>query len=173
MTALVTVGNTKQPFGRLLYAVTAALEVLPASVIVQSGHTPFSNPRCEVVPFLGMDRFAELVRTSSTLIMHAGAGSIIHALQAGHRPIVMPRRMSLGEHIDNHQIELAEVLAAYDRIWLVHDAASLRSALIQNSSGIGRKALGAQSKAAQALRDALDELGDAGRPHQCKVDRRG
>jgi UDP-N-acetylglucosamine transferase subunit ALG13 len=61
--------------------------------------------------------------------MHAGAGSLIHAIQAGKVPVVMPRRAEEGEHIDDHQMELAHVLEREGRIVVARTPAELRDAV--------------------------------------------
>ena len=111
MSTFVTVGNATQPFIRLLKAVTSLLNKLPQPVIIQYGHTPFSYDGCKAVQFMDMKEFSRVVESAELLIMHAGAGSVIHAVHAGKVPVVMPRSIKNGEHIDNHQQEFARALA--------------------------------------------------------------
>jgi UDP-N-acetylglucosamine transferase subunit ALG13 len=54
-----------------------------------------------------MDEFQEQVAKAQALIMHAGAGSIIHAVRSGKVPVVIPRQAAFGEHVDDHQVEFA------------------------------------------------------------------
>ena len=116
MSTFVSVGNAKQPFRRLLDAVAHLVPHLPQPVIVQHGHTPFASAACRVTAFMGMEEFARHIETAELLILHAGAGSVIHAIEAGKRPIVMPRRADLGEHVNNHQIEFSRVLAEAGKV---------------------------------------------------------
>ena len=124
----MTVGNARQPFGRLLRAVAAVVDELPQPVFVQSGTTAFEDDRCEIVPFLTMREFERRIAESSLTIMHAGAGSVIHAVQAGKVPVVMPRLASEGEHVDSHQAEFARELARVGRIVMIDQAAALPAA---------------------------------------------
>jgi UDP-N-acetylglucosamine transferase subunit ALG13 len=64
--------------------------------------------------------------SSELVIVHAGAGSIIQAMQAGKVPVVMPRRASLGEHVDDHQLELVRELAQRGKVVLATDCKSLK-----------------------------------------------
>jgi len=114
------------PFTRLLQAVCDNAAVLPRPIVVQHGHTPFDDPACEAVPFLKMEDFQHRVAEATLVILHGGAGSIITALQAGKRPLVMARRSGLGEHVDDHQQELVRELGAAGRIVVVEDADALR-----------------------------------------------
>jgi UDP-N-acetylglucosamine transferase subunit ALG13 len=55
-------------------------------------------------------RFEEVVNTmikADSVVCHAGVGTIMTALQAGHTPTVIPRQARYGEHVDNHQLDIA------------------------------------------------------------------
>jgi UDP-N-acetylglucosamine transferase subunit ALG13 len=129
LSTFVSVGNLKKPFVRMLQAVSDNAAILPGPVIVQHGHSPFHDPNCTAVPFLKMEEFQQRVAGAELVILHGGAGSIITALQAGKRPIVMARSANLGEHVDEHQQELVRELSAAGRIIVAVDAASLREAV--------------------------------------------
>jgi UDP-N-acetylglucosamine transferase subunit ALG13 len=129
LSTFVSVGNLKKPFMRLLQAVSDNVGILPRPIIVQHGHSPFDDRSCAAVPFLKMEEFQQRVANATVVILHGGAGSIITALQAGKKPIVMARRASLDEHVDEHQQELVRELSAAGRILVAEDAASLREAL--------------------------------------------
>jgi len=42
--------------------------------------------------FVGMEQFIEMLRGAQLLILHAGVGAVLQAIEAGHVPVVMPRR---------------------------------------------------------------------------------
>ena len=138
MSTFVSVGNPTQPFRRLLDAVTIIASELPQPVFVQSGSTPFHADGCESEPFLAMGEFENRVARSELLIMHAGAGSVIHAIRAGKVPVVMPRRAPHGEHVDDHQVEFARELARAGRIVVAEEPVDLlrvvREALVRQAS---------------------------------------
>jgi UDP-N-acetylglucosamine transferase subunit ALG13 len=129
MSTFVTVGNAKQPFRRLLDAVAVHAALLPRPVIVQHGHNPFAAENCQAVAFLGMEEFTEQIRRAEIVIMHAGAGSVIHAIEAGKRPIVVPRRVRYGEHVNDHQVELARALSEIDKVIVVEEPDELPGAV--------------------------------------------
>jgi UDP-N-acetylglucosamine transferase subunit ALG13 len=103
----VTVGTHHQPFERLL----GALGALPADeLVVQYG--PGEPPAAQhAEAFMPFDAMLECFREADTVITHAGVGSIICASREGHAPLVVPRRHELGEHVDDHQVELTRALA--------------------------------------------------------------
>ena len=129
MSTFVSVGNTTQPFRRLLDGVTAIARELPQPVFVQSGSTLFHAESCESAPFLNMTEFQSRVGRSKLLIMHAGAGSLITAVRAGKVPVVMPRRARYGEHVDDHQVEFARELDRTGRIVVADEPPDLLSAV--------------------------------------------
>jgi UDP-N-acetylglucosamine transferase subunit ALG13 len=125
------VGNATQPFTRLLEAVCELAAQLPQPIFVQFGAAKsFVCPDCTGVAFLEMGAFAEHVRAADLLILHAGAGSVLHALRAGKTPVVMPRRTSLGELVDDHQFEFSRELEKTGKVLVAHDAATLSQAAV-------------------------------------------
>jgi len=111
LSTFVAVGNATQSFPRLLDGVARIASQLPQPVFVQYGaYYGFFCPACDAAAFISMDEFDRRVTEASLLIMHAGAGSIIHAMRSGKVPVVMPRKAALGEHVDDHQAELAHEL---------------------------------------------------------------
>lgn len=109
--AVLTLGTYRgYQFPRL---VEKLIEILPADceVLWQTGETDTSS--------LGVDgRFAipegELVaamREADVVVAHAGVGAALASLEAGKCPVLVPRRLSLGEHVDDHQTQIAEELS--------------------------------------------------------------
>jgi len=128
MSTFVTVGNATQPFPRLLHAVVANADRLPQPVTVQYGNNDFSCEKCQSVAFMDMEQFTLQLTEATLVVTHAGAGSIIHAIQAGKVPVVVPRRTEYGEIIDNHQIEFAQSLATEGRVIITQDVTRLEFA---------------------------------------------
>ena len=129
LSTFVTVGNATQPFDRLLRTVAELSAKFPQPVIVQRGPSTISHRGWEVREFLRMDEFESLIEHSALLIMHAGAGSVIHAVRAGRLPIVMPRRAKYGEHVDDHQVEFATALSSTGHVLLAQDSSELSGSI--------------------------------------------
>jgi UDP-N-acetylglucosamine transferase subunit ALG13 len=109
----VTVGSHDVPFDRLLQAVedAAATGVLPAPVTVQTGVGSAPSPYVAATDFLSPQEFGRAVERAHVVVTHGGAGAIATVLRAGKKPLVMARRHDRGEHVDDHQLELAGKLA--------------------------------------------------------------
>jgi UDP-N-acetylglucosamine--N-acetylmuramyl-(pentapeptide) pyrophosphoryl-undecaprenol N-acetylglucosamine transferase len=108
---LVTVGsNETYGFERLIRRL---LTILPgtAEVIWQSG--------CSDVPELGdagklalpSQEMVAATEWADVVVSHAGVGSATTALEHGKLPVLVPRRLAHNEHIDDHQIQVAQELA--------------------------------------------------------------
>lgn len=124
----VSVGNAHQAFTRLISVVFTARDSLPQPIIVQHGDTPCDSHALNPVAFLSPAEYEKQILDADIVIMHAGAGSILHAIQAGKVPIVMARLKRYGEIVDDHQLEFSGALAAEGRVVLIHDGAELEQA---------------------------------------------
>jgi len=55
--------------------------------------------------------FSQMVDWADVVVTHSGVGSILNVLDRGKYPIVVPRLSKFGEHVDDHQIEIAAVIS--------------------------------------------------------------
>lgn len=124
----VTVG-TQLPFDRLISAVDewAGLRQI-SGVIAQIGPTSLAPKHVTVKPFVAAEEFQKFVSEASLIVAHAGMGSIITAMELGKPIVVMPRRASLGEHRNEHQLATAAHLKSRG-IHVAEDRESLWSML--------------------------------------------
>ncbi|HYB25773.1 MAG TPA: glycosyltransferase [Solirubrobacteraceae bacterium] len=74
-----------------------------------------------MTPFLGSGELEEALDSATAVVCHGGAGIISSALAAGRRPIVVPRRAALGEHVDDHQYQLTRKLAEWDLVVAIEE----------------------------------------------------
>jgi len=131
----VTVGNAHNPFPRLVEAADRVAARLDEQVIVQSGHTPYQARHATQIPFLGLEEYEGLIARARIVVGHAGSGSVISAFRSGKPLILMPRRTCYGEHVNDHQLDLAGMLAADERVRVVHSAEELWAAIASPPRG--------------------------------------
>jgi hypothetical protein len=81
------------------------------------------------VEYLPFEEVVEYIRKARTVVMHAGVGSVMISLANGKRPIVMARLREFGEHVDDHQLELARRMDASGLATLVEDSDALAEAI--------------------------------------------
>jgi UDP-N-acetylglucosamine transferase subunit ALG13 len=113
-----TVGTHHQPFTRLLDALEG-LELGNLVVQYGPGRPPANATRA--ADYLSFDEMLACFREADAVITHAGVGSIICATREGHTPLVVPRRHDLGEHVDDHQLELTRALESRGSVVAVWD----------------------------------------------------
>lgn len=106
----VTVGTQKFQFNRLLAAVDLLVEkrLIREPVIAQTGCSTYRPRNFEAVDFMGKEEFDAAIQQCSLLVTHGGVGTILSGLKARKKIIVVPRRKAFGEHVDDHQMEIAE-----------------------------------------------------------------
>jgi UDP-N-acetylglucosamine--N-acetylmuramyl-(pentapeptide) pyrophosphoryl-undecaprenol N-acetylglucosamine transferase len=114
----VAVGTRREAFDRLLERVDQAVErgVLPGPAIGQAGTSTYTARNVSLEPFMAPDEIAEAIRRCRYVVCHAGCGIISAALREGRRPLVLPRLNRHGEHVDDHQLQIVEKLAAMDLV---------------------------------------------------------
>jgi UDP-N-acetylglucosamine transferase subunit ALG13 len=121
-----TVGSTQIRFDRF----TRALETLPVEqLLVQHGPMPAPVGADRAVAFMQFPEVIESMERADTVVCHAGAGSILCALRAGHVPVVVPRLKRFQETVDDHQVEFSRALAAQGKVIAVEDPELLAAAV--------------------------------------------
>lgn len=132
----VSVGTHEAPFDRMLRAVYD-LE-LDEELVVQHGPSTIRCERAVEVDYLSFDEVVDCLRRARAIVMHAGVGSVMISLANGKRPIVMARKHEFGEHVDNHQLELARRMQTSGLVTFVEDGDELAAALAADTAPPGR-----------------------------------
>ena len=132
----VSVGTHEAPFDRLLRAVDELR--LDEQIVIQHGPSLIRSASAVESEFLSFDEVVDYIRQARAVVMHAGVGSVMISLANGKRPIVMPRMHRYGEHVDDHQLELARRLEANGLVTVVEDAAALAESLARPTEPPGR-----------------------------------
>lgn len=100
-------GTSHFRFDRMMEALSA---LPPGELCVQ--HGPATPPACLVAnAFLPFEEVVGRIEAADVIVTHAGVGSVICAIRAGHTPIIFPRLKCHAECVDDHQLELAVALA--------------------------------------------------------------
>lgn len=158
----VSVGNPLQSFGRLLDSVEALTGMDPfgtEDVFIQTGHNPdFKSQKCETRDFLGMEEFQTKIQEASLVICHGGVGTVMSAVRAGKLPVVMARRKKFGEHIDDHQVQVVEALAAEGMLVPAFTPADLPSAVQEARSKSFRLPPPVPTKMLSLVEEAIGEV---------------
>lgn len=118
------------PFDRLVRAVDSwARENGRDDVFAQIGDGGWVPESIESSPFLDPQAFAERCHSASVIVAHAGMGTILSALHAGKPLLVMPRRASLGEQRNEHQLATARHMEKQGKVTVAFDEDALHHRL--------------------------------------------
>ncbi len=111
----MTVGNHDQPFDRLVRYMDGLAAVLPVPVVMQTGACGYIPRNATHHAFMPFEQAEEMMRTADAVVGHAGIGTVISARRWGTPLIISPRRHALGEHFNDHQLEICGELVARPR----------------------------------------------------------
>jgi len=117
----LTVG-TQLPFDRLVAAVDDWAGLARAAVFAQTGAGAYRPRHCEFAEYLPPAHADELFRAADLIVSHAGMGSILTALKYRKRILILPRRASLGEHRNDHQLATARWLGKKPGVFVAEEA---------------------------------------------------
>jgi UDP-N-acetylglucosamine transferase subunit ALG13 len=132
---LVVVGTDHHPFDRVVgWADEWAASHAGIRVVVQYG-TSRPPVTAEGHDLLPVGDLMALMTEAAAVVCHGGPGTIMGAREAGHVPIVVPRRSELGEHVDDHQVRFATRVAAAGQVHLATDQATFSSMLERAEAG--------------------------------------
>ncbi len=113
---VVTLGtHPRFGFRRLIERLVS---VLPASsdVLWQVGATDVSGLKIHGRETVSADELTQAITDADLVVTHAGVGSAQLALSLAQRPVFVPRRHEFGEHVDDHQVALADSLRGSDLV---------------------------------------------------------
>ncbi|MEV4702330.1 glycosyltransferase [Actinoplanes sp. NPDC049316] len=107
---VVTLGtHERYTFPRLL---THLVGLLPPEwdILWQVGSTVIDKMPAGARRQVPIGEMRQALAEADAVISHAGVGSALAAMQAGRRAVYVPRRRAHGEHVDDHQVEMAREL---------------------------------------------------------------
>lgn len=126
----VTTG-TQLPFPRMIDAVARIATDLNEEIVAQVG--PDTTTRdFPTHATLAPAQFTEFFSTARVVVAHAGIGSILSAKKFGKPVILMPRKHSLGEHRNDHQMATAREVEGITGVYIAWDEDQLRDILGRN-----------------------------------------
>ena len=107
----VTVGMHEQPFNRLVkYMDDWALEH-DEEVIIQTGYCTYKPKAARWKKVFTHHEILNEIQKARIVVSHGGPASFIPSLEEGKIPIVVPRKKSYREHVNNHQVDFCRQIA--------------------------------------------------------------
>jgi len=153
----VTVG-TQLPFDRLIKTVDDFSDDLSESVFAQTGLTSYLAKNIETTPFVSPSQSEEYFKKATLIIAHAGMGSILTALKYKKPILVMPRKASLGEHRNEHQLATANWVNVLEGVVVANDELQLLNILKKKDELFSEAEISpfAESRLLEFLKDEIN-----------------
>jgi UDP-N-acetylglucosamine transferase subunit ALG13 len=147
------------PFDRLVKTIDKwAHDCGCGDVFAQIGPSLYRPSHIKWTQFLDPDDFRRRFEAAKVIVAHAGTGSIITALQFGKPIVVMPRRASLGETRNDHQVATVKQFGRLHSVTVAWDESALSAALDRIGELSGRRAIGpyASNELVRTIRRFID-----------------
>lgn len=156
----VAVGTQKFPMNRLLRQIDELIASgeIRDEVFAQTGHSDYVPRHFSGRDFLSKGDFDEMVGNCDLLITHSGVGSIISGLTRGKSVIVYPRLAKFGEHVDDHQLEIAQSFSQQNLVLLCAEGDSLADAIEEARNKQFSVYRSQRSAVLGTIRDYLDSI---------------
>ncbi|MFH1239730.1 MAG: PssE/Cps14G family polysaccharide biosynthesis glycosyltransferase [Candidatus Diapherotrites archaeon] len=157
MKVYVTVGTHRQQFNRLLEAVDLWVKKSKnTNVFAQTGNSDYLPKHFKSQKFLSDKEYEKNMKNSEVIVTHAGAGTIINALNLKKSIVIIPRLKKFGEHTNDHQLELADVLEKEGLVLSANE--NNFSDVIQKARNFKPKIRSEKKKTIKIINDFLSDL---------------
>lgn len=152
----MTVGSHYQGFERLVKKMDEIAGRIDEEVVMQIGHTDYEPVNTRFFDFLeNFKEIEKLNRDARVVVSHAGAGSILTALEQKSSVIVVPRLRKYSEHMDDHQLEITEVMSENQRVKAVCDVDELEKCLQSDLSFMDERN---ENRLVESVKDYLSSI---------------
>ena len=108
----VPLGTQKFPFVRIIIALNRLVEqgeYKPEEIVMQSALYPV-KPNFTAFGLIPNEDFNHYMEEAEVIVTHSGVNSIISSMEMGKPLVICPRLHEYGEHVDNHQMEIATLM---------------------------------------------------------------
>lgn len=133
---LVTVGTHNHGFNRLVKAADQLAATIDERVVIQRGSSSYVPQHAEHFQWASGAEMTRLIEEARAIITHAAAGTSMMGLKRHKHLVLVPRLGRYGEHMDDHQLELAHGLRDRGQVIVVDEPTpdTLRTALDEVSN---------------------------------------
>ncbi len=155
----VVLGTQKFQLNRLLCLIDEAVEqgAIEEDVIAQIGHSDYHPQHYKYETMMDKDIFEKTIGDADIVITHSGVGTIMTALNA-HKPVmVFPRMKKYGEHVDDHQLDIANTFVKKGYVMCYEQNRSIAEQIMECRSRKFASYTSRQSNIIQLIRDYIAE----------------
>lgn len=156
----VTVGTQKFQFNRLLKTIDRLIsdDVIREDVFAQTGYSDYKPFNYKTESFLSREKFDSYMEKCDILITHGGVATIITGLKYEKPVIVFPRLAKFGEHVDNHQIQIAKIFSGQNFVMMCGENDKLEDLIIRSKQHDFCKYLSHNELVVKTIMDYLEKI---------------
>lgn len=157
----LTVG-TQFPFERLVKGVDQAFDggLINEEIFAQIGKSSYKPRNFESVVSLEKKSFDKCLKEASSVISHAGMGTITMSLDNKKPLLVMPRSKKYGEVVNNHQVAIAKKFSELGHILVAYDVKDLPDGIRKLKNFVPKVRKANPEAVADRIRRFLNSLQD-------------
>lgn len=124
---LMVCGTQKFPLDRMLMEMDRLIETgaVTEEVFAQIGHSAYEPKHYQWARFVAGDAFEEKIKACDLLLTHSGVGTILTGKELGKPVLVYPRSAKYGEHVDDHQWQIAREFRKRDYVLICEEASRM------------------------------------------------
>ena len=155
----VPLGTQKFPFNRLVKALNGLVEsgaYTPQEIVMQSmvyEEKPLFT-HFDVIP---LETFNSYLDNAEVIITHSGVNSIISSMNRKKPLIIVPRMKKYGEHVDDHQIEIADLMEQKFNVLVAKDTAKLAELIKQAKRHQYKQYQSRNAELIEAIRNIIND----------------
>ena len=156
----VAVGTQKFPFNRLLKGIDDLIDQgqLEEEVFAQIGHSDYAPRNYGYQDFLTKEDFQNYISNCDVLITHSGVATIITGMKLEKPVVVVPRFASYGEHVDDHQLQIAESFSDKNLVLMCKNMNQLAQTVQQAKTHRFSRYVSQKERIINTIRDYLESI---------------
>lgn len=129
--------GTQLPFERLVRAVDEWAAESGIEVFGQIGNSTYLPRHFKFVKNMSPSDYMDYFNRADIVVGHVGMGTIISGLENAKPLVLLPRKASLGEHRNDHQLGTAEKFSSHQLIEVVYEESEVGAAIERRLSSLG------------------------------------
>lgn len=127
-------------------------------IFAQIGAAEYLPKNYEYKKFLNKDEFSKYQEEADIIISHGGTGALIGASKLGKNIIAVPRLAKYHEHVDDHQLQIVNVLEKEGYVRAVYDIDDLGKIIKEAQSNPITKSYKRESNIIPIIEHFIDSI---------------
>lgn len=156
----IALGTQKFQFNRLLQMIDNLFDEgkINEPVYAQIGNSDYRPKNFEYGLFLDKNEFENKIKNCDVLITHSGVATIIAGLKNDKKVIVVPRLSKYGEHVDDHQVQIAQSFSEQNYVLMYTENDKLDSLINEAKCHDFAKYISQRKQMVKAISDYIRSL---------------